>query len=159
MKGYLHELIVHDTYIYGYGIDGKKHELYFDVDIIIECIKKDDSYRFKVCPATIVFKNVWDIVFDISTDDDIIVSQVGTVLCGTPRNSEYINCKNEYEVNIECLQGSISFKTIGGHLVIKGEEKIMDKVNIGISPQRPISFCVDGEIVEFEIGDQSEIDV
>ena len=151
MKKYLHELIVHDTYIYGYGIDSKKHELYFDVDIIKESIKKNYNYMFKVCPATIVFRNVWDITFDISTDDDVIVSQVDSFLCCTPQNKEYINCNNEYEINIECLQGCISFKTIGGYLVMKGKDEITDKVNIGISHKRPIYFCLDGEIIEFSL--------
>ena len=149
MKEDLQRFLTHDTYIYGLGFNSKKHELYFDVDMIKGSIKKDNQYLFRICPATIVFKNVWDITLDISTDDDIVVSQVQTVYCGIPRNEEYIDCKKEYEVNIECLQGNISFKTIGGNIVQKGEEEVLDTLKIGISSKRPISFELEGKIVEF----------
>jgi len=146
-------LLTHDTYIYGYGFDCKTHELYFDVDIIKSCIKKNDNYFYRIYPATIVFKNVWDITFDLSTDDDIIVSQVETFYCGIPQNAECIKCRKEYEVNIECLQGRISFKTIGGNIVQKGEEEVSDKTNIGISSKRPLSFCMEGKTVGFTLKD------
>ena len=158
MKEYLHELLAHDTYIYGYGFNSKKHELYFDVDMIKGCIKKNDNYLFRIYPATIVFKNVWDITLDISTDDDIIVSQVQTVYCGIPKNAEYINCREEYEVNIECLQGNITFKTIGGNIVQKGEEEVLDTLKIGISSKRPISFCLEGKIMEFALTESEHLD-
>ena len=96
MKEFLNELMVHDTYIYGYGINSKKHELYFDVDIVQEGTD-NDKCLFKVRPATIVFKNVWDINIDISTDDDIIVSHIETTKCGAPKNKDYVNYEIEYE--------------------------------------------------------------
>ena len=106
---------------------------------------------FKVRPATIVFKNVWDITIDISTDDDIIISHIETTKCGTPKNKDYINYENEYEVNIECLQGNIMFKTVGGYLVFKGREEIKEDISNGIILNRLLSFSLDGEIVEFSI--------
>lgn len=151
MKEDLQRLLTHDTYIYGFGFNSKKHELYFDVDIIKNCIKKSNKYLFRIYPATVVFKNVWDIIIDISTDDDIIISQVQTAYYGIPRNEEYINCSKEYEVNIECLQGDISFKTIGGNIVKRGEEEVLDTVKIGISSKRPMSFGLEGKIVEFAL--------
>ena len=152
MKKSIYELLGHDTYIYGYGFNSEKHELYFDVDIFKNSTS-NNNYMYKVYPATIVFKNVWDITIEISNDNDIIISQVEAVYCGIPRNGEYINYKKEYVVNIECLQGSISFKTVGGVLVQKGEEVILDETHIGISSKRPISFCMEGNIVEFTIKD------
>ena len=150
MKEFLNELMVHDTYIYGYGINSKKHELYFDVDIVQEGTD-NNKCLFKVRPATIVFKNVWDINIDISTDDDIIISHIETTKCGAPKNKDYVNYEIEYEVDIECLQGNIVFKTVGGYLVFKGEEIIRDDISNGISPNRLLSFNLDGEIVKFSI--------
>ena len=151
MKKFFNELVVHDTYIYGYGINSKKHELYFDVDIVIEGIESQGKFLFKVRPATIVFKNVWDITIDISTDDDIIISHVEIMRCGTPKNKDYINYENEYEVNFVCLQGNIIFKTVCGYLVFKEKEEIRENIGEGISPKRILSFGLDGEIVEFSI--------
>jgi hypothetical protein len=45
----------------------------------------------------------------------------------------------------------VSFKTVGGNIVQKGKEEVLDKLNIGISSKRPLSFCLDGEIVEFAL--------
>ena len=151
MKELLTEFMVHDTYIYGYGVNSKKRELYFDVDIVQEEVEKNGNCLFKVRPATIVFKNVWDITIDISTDDDIIISHIETTKCGTPKNKDYINYENEYEVNIECLQGNIMFKTVGGYLVFKGREEIKEDISNGIILNRLLSFSLDGEIVEFSI--------
>lgn len=151
MKEFFHNLVTHDTCIYACGFNCQKHELYFDVDIIKGSIRKNNKQFYRIYPATIVFTNVWDVTIDISTDDEIIVDQVDTRYYGIPRNAEYINCRKEYIVNIECLQGSVSFKTVGGNIVQKGKEKVLDKLNIGISSKRPVSFCLDGEIVEFAL--------
>ena len=153
MKKFLNELMVHDTYIYGYGINSRKHELYFDVDIVQEGVENNGKCMFKVRPATIVFKNVWDITIDVSTDDDIIISHIETTKCGIPKNKDYVNYENEYKVNIECLQGNIMFKTADGYLVFKGKEEIRDGISNGITLNRLLSFSLDGEIVEFLISD------
>ena len=103
MKEDLQRLLTHDTYIYGFGFNSKKHELYFDVDIIKNCIKKSDKYLFRIYPATVVFKNVWDIIIDISTDDDIIISQVQTAYYGIPRNEEYIKGSEILPLYLEAI--------------------------------------------------------
>ena len=151
MKKDLYDILAHDTCIYGIGINDSEYELYFDIDVINHCVNHEDGYSYELFPATIVFKNVRDVSLDISTHEHIDVDHIEVVYCGIPKNSEYIQAFAEYEVTIDCLQGLISFKTIGGYLIQKGNAIVAENVYIGISSKRPISFSLEGEIIQFEM--------
>ena len=58
----------HDCKIYGLAFDEVTFRFYLDIDFIIEWISplpEGKGYKFKIAPATLIFNNVWNLVFDI----------------------------------------------------------------------------------------------
>jgi hypothetical protein len=153
MNKCINDILRPDTYIYGFGINGEKHELYLDIDYIYRIVKKE-NYLFDIAPSTIVFVNVWDISIQLDTNENIIIDNVDVEYLGVPRNSEYVKSESEYKVSIECLQGMLSFCTIGGHLIKREQEVTIEKEHIEISSLRPICFSQEGEMQNIKLTNQ-----
>ena len=153
MNKCINDILRPDTYIYGFGINGEKHELYLDIDYIYRIVKKE-NYLFDIAPSTIVFVNVWDISIQLDTNENIIIDNVDVEYLGVPRNSEYVKSESEYKVSIECLQGMLSFCTIGGHLIKREQEVTIEKEHIEISSRRPICFSQEGEMQNIKLTNQ-----
>ena len=153
MNKCINDILRPDTYIYGFGINGEKHELYLDIDYICRIVKRE-NYLFDIVPSTIVFVNVWDISIQLDTNENIIIDNVDVEYLGVPRNSEYVKSESEYKVSIECLQGMLSFCTIGGHLIKREQEVTIEKEHIEISSLRPICFSQEGEMQNIKLTNQ-----
>ena len=148
MEKQIYKILCPDTHIYGLGINDIKKELYLDIDCIFNVII-GKYYKFAVSPSTIVFKNVWDLSIHLDTNESLIIDNVQVDCLGIPRNVEYVKSNSEYKVIIECLQGSLSFNTIGGYLIKREKETILSKEYFNISKKRSICFSLEGDKFNF----------
>ena len=150
MKKKLCDILIPDTYIYGWGINGDSYELYLDIDCICSVIYANGAYMFEVSPATLVFSNVWNLSIEIETNDAIIVENVEVNANRTSHNNRELW---EYTVIIDCLQGSISFNAVGGELIKRTKGVLQKQEYIGISRNRPINFGLTGEHIDIIMSD------
>lgn len=121
----------HDCSIYGVSFLEEAYEFLLDIDYILEWIKPTDSdefYEFLVAPATLVFKNVYDICFDLEFDCRLNIESI--------TRDEKVKCKNinnEYEWfwKIECQEGIISFRSLGFEMFINEKPTLSNSQRLG----------------------------
>ncbi len=98
----------HDCTIYSINLINNNFELIFDIDFILEWLKpklNEKNYNFTVAPAVLVFKNVYNLQIDLSTDS---VVQINEISRKNNRINKNTNIK-EWGWLIDCLEGSIEF--------------------------------------------------
>src|SRR4051794_38322052 len=103
----------HDCKVYAVSFNDKQYEISFDIDYIFEWVLQQDStYKFRVAPATLIFRNVYDIHIDqYSTRCQIHdIHKENPV---KPKNASYIEDLLEYDWIIETNDGNITFKSTG----------------------------------------------
>lgn len=133
----------HDCKIYGFAFDETKFKFYLDIDLIFEWIKlsnEDEGYQFKIAPATLVFENVWNLIFDIDTNLSLSIDNVLMQNPHFPRNKEFLSEIKEYDWAIKLLQGEITFKSIGFELYIRKSPEITQEQTIDLDRRGGISF-------------------
>jgi hypothetical protein len=133
----------HDCKIHGLAFDDKAYKFYLDIDLIIEWInpqEKNECYKFKIAPATLVFKNVWNLVFDIDTNLTLSIDGVSMLNPHLPKNKDYVPDEMEYDWLITLLEGEISFKSIGFEIYIRKSPEIGQKQTLGLDERGGISF-------------------
>jgi hypothetical protein len=133
----------HDCKIYGLAFDDVSFKFYIDIDLIIEWINpigKDGGYKFKIAPATLVFENVWNLVFDIDTNLTLSIDDVSMQNPHLPKNKDYIPEIMEYDWVISLLQGEISFKSIGYEIYIRKSPEIRQEQTLGLKERGGVSF-------------------
>jgi hypothetical protein len=137
------ELNWHDCKIYGFAFDDNTYKFYLDIDLIIEWIdpfKEDEGYKFKIAPATLVFKNVWNLVFDIDTNLTLSIDDISMQNPHLPKNKDYVSGEMEHDWLITLLEGEISFKSIGFEIYVRKSPKIEQKQILGLDERGGISF-------------------
>jgi|ERR1700744_3557118 len=105
----------HDCTIYALAFNKSKFELLFDIDYILKWVdplKEGGSYKFILVPATLIFRNVYDVSIDLSSVDFQIL-EISRSNPTKPRNAEYIIDNIECDWNIDVTGGSITFKSVG----------------------------------------------
>lgn len=106
----------HDNTIHSFSFQDD-YKLALDIDYIFEWVKKPKSkhYKFWIAPCTIIFENVYDIIFDleISTSSNPIIDHIEFSNPRKPKNADYIEKQIEYDWTIEMISGNISFKSVG----------------------------------------------
>lgn len=132
----------HDCKIYALYFDSENFELNFDIDYIVEWIKEKGpkgKFRFRLVPATLVFKNVHNI--EISSDNiGLIILNITRQPLGKPVNGDIINASFEYQWVIETTVGEIAFKSIGYEQFARGEAVVLKSQAIGMKGRNGISF-------------------
>jgi hypothetical protein len=135
----------HDCKIYGFMFDDINYKFYLDIDFIVEWIdpiNEHEGYKFKVAPATLVFHNAWDIIFDIETNlsleiDDVVMSNPHEA-----KNKEVVLSKPEYDWHIELQQGDIFFKSIGFELYLRKPSILTENQTFGLEARGGVSFSI-----------------
>ena len=105
----------HDCKIYAIAFDDEKFELRFDIDYIIEWVTLGEihpHFKFWITPATLVFRNVYDIDIALFSVDFRILS-ISRLNPARPRNADHIKELVEYDWMFETTNGEISFKSVG----------------------------------------------
>jgi hypothetical protein len=132
----------HDSKIYAIAFDEEKFELAFDIDYILQWIDptgEDNYFKFWVAPATLVFKNVYDI--NLGMDSlDFQIDVINRSNPAKPVNAEYLNVDVEYNWTIETTSGEISFKSIGYTLFIRQPPRLLNVQTIGLKDRGGICF-------------------
>jgi hypothetical protein len=132
----------HDCKLYALAFNHEKFEIAFDIDYIIEWVSQqenDSSYKFWVAPATLIFRNVYDININLySTDCQIQdISKQNPI---KPLNANYIDDLFEYDWTIETTNGDITFKSTGYKQYIRDEPRLLDRQCIDFYKRGGISF-------------------
>lgn len=133
----------HDCKIYGFAFDDDTFQFYLDIDLIIEWISPTSDgggYKFKIAPTTLIFKNVWNLVFDIDTNLSLDIDGISMQNPHSPKNIAFISEKTEYDWNITLQQGEISFNSTGFELHIRKPPEIRQEQSFSLKERGGISF-------------------
>lgn len=105
----------HDNKIYAIGFGIAEYELTFDIDYIFKWIDpkgNENHFKFITSPATLVFRNVYDV--RIATYmSNLVITDIYKDNPTMPKNAVYIKDKFEYDWTIETTNGEITFKSTG----------------------------------------------
>jgi len=140
------DIFKHDTRIWGIGFVKEEYKLIFDIDLILEYKLKEGYYKFTLCPSTVVLNNINNLTIDIDADDGLVINDatINTIL--TPKNIEYLpHGTKEIDIEIELMEGSISFRTIGGSLYIRDTYKLCDNTELIYNTRGGIKLVEYGE--------------
>ena len=139
------EINWHDCKSHGLAFDEVEFKFYLHVDLILEWIEplsNEDGYKFKVVPATLIFRNVWNLVFNIDTNLALDIDSVSMQNPHCPKNKDYVQDENEYDWNIVLQQGEISFNSIGFEIYIRKSPEIRDEQSFLLKERGGISFSI-----------------
>ena len=90
-------------------------DLLLDIDYIFEWIspvEPERNYQFWIAPVTLAFENVHEIKIDFDICDHIQIGNIEREKA-TPRESEYIHRFKEWNWDISCTRGDITFLATG----------------------------------------------
>jgi hypothetical protein len=138
----------HDCKIYGFVFDDVTYQFYIDIDFIVEWIEpinENEGFKFRIAPATLVFKNVWDVVFEIETNLSLDIDNVSMVNPHYPKNNEILPEIFEYDWTLTLQQGEISFKSIGFELYMRKSPELRPLQSLGLNERGGISFSTKTE--------------
>lgn len=130
----------HDCKIHGLAFDEDEFKFYLDIDLILEWIEpssNEDGYKFKLAPATLIFRNVWSLVLDIDTN---LALDIDSVSMQNSKNKDY--AQDEYNWNIVLQQGEISFRSIGFEMYIRKPPEIRDEQSFVLKERGGVSFSM-----------------
>jgi hypothetical protein len=128
----------HDSRIYAVSFSAE-FQLIFDIDYIFKWVLTGKTYKFWIAPCTLVFENVYDIRFDLSTPE-IDIDDIERNNPQRPKNADYIKREIEFDRIIETRQGSISFKSIGYKQYVRQLPKLIHGQYFGIESRGGVSF-------------------
>jgi hypothetical protein len=107
----------HDSEIHAAAFFPEDFELAFDIDYIFEWIDPQPNetyFKFWVAAATLVFKNIHDVEFDIdSYNGKLEIDNIKRKDESSPSNAEFIGKASEWLWTIECQEGEIRFRSVG----------------------------------------------
>ena len=105
----------HDARVHAVAFVSEAFELAFDIDYVLQWVQpsEDESYRFWVAPATLVFENVYDVKFDLEPFEAVEIAELRREDPQRPKNAEFIGRDTEWRWVVETHQGKISLRAIG----------------------------------------------
>ena len=105
----------HDIQIRAIAFRPANFEFVLDIDYIFQWVQpqEDSFYRFWVSPATLVFKNVYDLRIDLEPYTEVCILEVNRTEPSVPRNAKAIGAENDWHWLLGCTAGEIGFRSIG----------------------------------------------
>jgi hypothetical protein len=134
----------HDCSVYSIAFCSDEYSIAFDIDYIFEWIhsEQDEKYfKFWIVPATLVFDNIYNLCFDISSYNGAL--EIDTITRENPlkpNNASYVHNKDEWTWRIECQQGTISFQSIGYKMYVKMPPILSNQQKIALDKRGGINF-------------------
>jgi hypothetical protein len=130
----------HDCPIHALAFD-KEDKILLDIDYIFEWVlmKNKKNYKFWISPCTLVFENVYDIVFE-SGDTAIIIDNISRENPQKPKNAEYLNKDLEYDWIIETTVGEMTFKSVGFKQYVKRTPVLVSTQELDLEIRNGINF-------------------
>jgi hypothetical protein len=130
----------HDCMIYAISF-GDSNQLLFDIDYIFKWVQTGKTYKFWVSPCTLIFENVYDIEFQIdSFSGGLQVDDISRENPRRPQNADFIGIGTEFNWNLETLQGSILFKSVGYKQHVRQNPKFINGQYFELNERGGISF-------------------
>jgi hypothetical protein len=134
----------HDSKIYGIAFKDDKFELMLDIDYILEWLhpkENESNFKFWVAPATLVFRNVWDLKLSLEGNLSLEIQDIHRANPRPPKNSKHIEEPFEYDWIIETNNGEITFQSVGYKQYFRMAPILSDLQKID-SPLRGNSFDI-----------------
>ena len=134
----------HDNKIYAIGFGLNENELAFDIDYILKWINpehNENNFKFIVVPATLIFRNVYDVNISLSLTD-LVIDDLYKNNPVQPKNGNYICEQFEYEWTIETTNGEITFKSVGYNQYARQVPKLITTQSFNLSERGGISFAI-----------------
>ena len=148
----LDDILKHDTLIHSFGFNPEKCQLILDLDWIVKAEFKSGSYEYQVSPSTLVWDNVWDVQFDLVTNLSITIDDFNVLMRSTPNNVRYLgDASYEYLISLECLEGTIQFRTIGGKLYKRSRDYVGMNSSLSVKDRGGFSLQPIGETFDVVI--------
>jgi hypothetical protein len=132
----------HDSKIYAMSFEGDKFELALDIDYIVKWVNPDGgepNFKFWVAPATLIFRNVYDLNFS-QHSLDFEIQDIYRDNPVKPKNAKYVEGQMEYDWRIETTSGEITFKSGGYKQYFRKEPVLLDHQRIDFKQRGGISF-------------------
>jgi hypothetical protein len=129
------EMDWHDCTVYAIAFGNSKFELLFDIDYILKWInpeKDEKNYKFLIVPSIVIFRNVYEINFDLASVDFQIL-EINRSNPKMPKNAEYINEDTEYDWNILTTNGAIIFKSVGYTQIARSNPVLSESQTLGVN--------------------------
>ena len=132
----------HDSQVHAIAFFHEQFELALDIDYIFRWVDpppNETYFRFCIAPATLVFKNVHDVEFEIdSYNGKLEIDNILREDESIPINAELIGTTREWLWRIECQEGEIRFRSVGYEQSIRVAPQLvsaqtLDRKTIGIS--------------------------
>ena len=131
----------HDARIYAMSFNSDNYELALDIDYIVKWVNPANAgspFKFWVAPATLVFRNVYDLNISQYTLD-IEIQDIHRENPVVPKNANDID-RYEYDWRIETTNGEITFKAVGYKQYFRKSPVLLDSQAIDFKERGGISF-------------------
>lgn len=132
----------HDSRIYALAFSPDTYELLLDIDYIFKWVSPEPGetyFQFWVAPATLVFQNVHEVKFDISTTTGLEIDGITRQEPRAPHNAAYIEHDVEWAWTIDCQQGDIRLWSVGYKQYIRSSPQF-GKQQLGLTARGGYSF-------------------
>ena len=136
------QLTWHDCKVHAISFGQNEFEISFDIDFILEWIKTDDfenAYKFLIAPATLTFRNVYELNINMPTVS-VIIDEIVKDNPVMARNSSHIKEDLEYDWTIETSDGELSFKSVGFTQYLRKEPAIVDTPFLSLLARGGVCF-------------------
>jgi len=136
----------HDVVIHGISFNPSQYELLFDIDYIFAWVNPgppSEYFSFWISPATLVFRNVYDLRVDIETGLrglGLQLQGIGRSKEREPRNAAYIKDKKEWEWTLEGNEGDILLCSVGFTQYTRQYPKRMKSQSFTLEERGGMSF-------------------
>jgi hypothetical protein len=133
----------HDSKIYAIAFKDESFELLLDIDYIVKWVapnEKESYFKFWVAPATIVFRNVWDLNIGLEYDLNLEIQDLQRGDVKKPQNTNVTSGSLEYDWKIEVNNGEITFKSIGYKQYFRKDPILLNTQKIDLLERGGISF-------------------
>ena len=130
----------HDCPVHGLLFD-KENKLLFDIDYLFRWVLTEDKrkYKFWISPCTLVFENVYNIVFE-SDYTTIIIDNISRENPQRPKNVEHIKKDLEYDWLVETTAGVICFKSVGFKQYVRQAPVLTEMQELDLKIRNGINF-------------------
>ena len=131
----------HDCHIHAFSFSDN-FELLMDIDYIFEWVgpkKGSRYYNFWIAPCTLIFENVYDIVFE-SDYKQPIIDYIERSNPTRPKNAEYIGREVEFDWDIAMVNAEMSFKSVGFKQYVRQQPILIKGQSLEIEIRKGVSF-------------------
>ncbi len=128
----------HDNKIYAVAFDEEKFELIFDIDYIVKWVD-GTKFKFWVCQATLVFRNVYDLNISLYSLN-VEIDEIQRNNPNKAKNANYIYEQIQYDWKVITQGGDIIFKSVGFKLFFRDSPSLIESQSIGLKERGGICF-------------------